>query len=597
MLADCPKLKALYLNGMCLQKEDLKAIGRLRDLRVLDLTDTSYESSDDAWAALAGLGKLESLSLNGTHVTERQLAEIARLTSLKELLLGQTQVKGKWLKRLAPLKNLRTLDLSSDDELTAEGLADLPAFPQLEALYLWYNEIGNDGLKSLPRLDSLTVLDLSQCKFPGSELRHLGKFPKLQRLNLSSTGVYDGSLKYLRGLKALRFLDVEYTRVTERALDALCRDMPGLKTPTRNNEPSTVCQAWSAPPRRPEVFNWIVVQALVLPNTGGSTVTQVYLGPRSLAGQPFGEPSWISHIWRPSLSDEPFAAHPAIANLARRPDGTWQTDEGWLSFLQCPRGSVGAGDVSFFRERRELVELLGKAARVPESNRIAFLEQTAVQGSDIEAWAATRLLLMDPIDRESENRLLGKLRDDRVPLFRRILIDQVLWSRTDRPWAQSLERMTLLDRWAQGLKSANEAKRLVDDLMGFFLLDRMNTPWPTLPEPKKRAAALIDSVRAIQKNPVVPPETKGMALRAVVPLADGVTRGDAFQFLMNIATGSSPEMRGDADFVLSHFAPFNPSETSQVRALLQATPDKTSWEWLRRSLGDTKKPSGQDRSP
>ena len=73
--------------------------------------------------------------------------------------------------------------------------------------------------------------------------------------------------------------------------------------------------------------------------------------------------------------------------------------------------------------------------------------------------------------------------------------------------------------------------------------------------------------------------------------------GDAFQFLMSVATDSSAEMRRSADFVLSHFTPFNPSETSQVRALLRTTPDKTSWEWLRRAMGDTKKPSGQGRSP
>jgi len=593
-------LQALYLPRLNLWDESqLQALGRLKELRLLDLSDAYFQINDtvrmgdEAWAHLAGLEKLESLSLSFIGVTEGGLAHIARLKRLRHLLLGRTGITGRCLKHLAPLTDLRSLHLWSND-LDADDLANLPELEHLKALYLCQNNLGADGLKTLPRLDSLALLDLSGCELPPSELRRLRRFPKLRDLYLRSTEFDDKALEHLRGMKSLGYLDLSYTHVTEEGIQILRRALPELETVRHQTaqpyQPEAVLS-------RADVFDQILVQALVrtstnAPNTTETrgTVIQVYLGPQSLHGEPFlayyGD-GYARGAYTSLGSGRLASDALVITYLKRRPDGTLEMVReqlrwpAWLGPSPLPIPWLGSENPNY-RRRREEAEFLRTASDQPESERIAFLERAAVRGSKVESTWAFRLLLMDPIDNHAEALLLRSLKDETVPLLRRIRIDHNFWYRPERPWVHSPDRLALLRQWADRVQTQEGAELLAADLKRFADVRRS---WMSLPAPKDRAAGLLATVQAIQDNSEASAAAKAHAVQALRALPQGVGRDAGLDLLVRLAKDPSDDyLQGSVVGVLAEYAPFSGEERKRVRGLLDDLPDEALRKTLEEAL-------------
>jgi hypothetical protein len=111
-------------------------------------------------------------------------------------------VSDSWLKKLARLKSLQSLNIGGSLVLTDAGLKELAGLKNLQALYLFYTPVSDAGLKELAGVKSLQVLDLTH------------------------TQVTDAGLKELTGLKSLRWLNLYETQVTATGVASLQKELP-----------------------------------------------------------------------------------------------------------------------------------------------------------------------------------------------------------------------------------------------------------------------------------------------------------------------------------------------------------------------------------
>ena len=127
-------------------------LGRNQDgLRQVDATDTERPESpalDSELALLKDLGRLESLHLGGTDVTDEGLAHVAGLIALKRLHLEKTKVTDAGLAHLAGLESLAYLNLYRTG-VTDAGLVHLEGLKNLKSLYLWQTKVTPEGAEKL----------------------------------------------------------------------------------------------------------------------------------------------------------------------------------------------------------------------------------------------------------------------------------------------------------------------------------------------------------------------------------------------------------------------------------------------------------------
>lgn len=138
-------------------------------------------------------------------------------------------VKGAWLKKLAALKSLRSLNIGGSLGLTDEGLKELSGLKDLQGLYLFYAPVTDEGLKELAGLKKLQTLDLSHTRVTGTGFKELAGLTSLQALNLGGTQVTDAGIKDLTALKSLKWVNLHRTKVTAAGVAALQKELPKCK--------------------------------------------------------------------------------------------------------------------------------------------------------------------------------------------------------------------------------------------------------------------------------------------------------------------------------------------------------------------------------
>jgi internalin A len=138
-------------------------------------------------------------------------------------------VTASWLKKLARLKGLQSLNIGGSLSLTDAGLKELAELKNLQALYLFYTRVTDAGLKELAGLKNLQALDLVSTRVTDAGLKELAELKSLQALNLGQTQVTDAGLKDLGRLKSLQWLNLRRTKVTAAGVAALQKELPACK--------------------------------------------------------------------------------------------------------------------------------------------------------------------------------------------------------------------------------------------------------------------------------------------------------------------------------------------------------------------------------
>jgi hypothetical protein len=100
------------------------------------------------------------------------------------------------------------------------------------ALILEGADVDDERLLNLAPLSSLRCLDLDDTDITDRSLAVIARFPALEELWLECTRITDVGLESLRSCSTLRFVSVAYTSVTEEAVAALVRAVPGIEVAT-----------------------------------------------------------------------------------------------------------------------------------------------------------------------------------------------------------------------------------------------------------------------------------------------------------------------------------------------------------------------------
>lgn len=109
----------------------------------------------------------------------------------------------------------------SKPHVTAEKLAHLEQFHQLDYLALVCPHLGDEVLPHLQDLTNLDTLLLSESKVTDAGLQHLRKLNRLERLYLDNTKLTDAGLKQLTQLTQLKVLSLRNTKITDQGLASL----------------------------------------------------------------------------------------------------------------------------------------------------------------------------------------------------------------------------------------------------------------------------------------------------------------------------------------------------------------------------------------
>ncbi|MDA1051520.1 MAG: hypothetical protein O3C40_13710 [Planctomycetota bacterium] len=271
-----------HLQGLPLRRLRLppqatdKCINTVTTLKELTGLALSKNITDEGFCRMAELGRLTSIALEDSQVTDAGFEVIGQnpkvwyvdfgtapnitpdvVRHLKQLpnlhwLIGPPGTNDRTLELLAPVKSLTHLDLSSYEGVTDEGMKHLAALESLGQLKLGSN-ITDAGIEHLGRLDHLLYLDLVKTKVTGQGLAYLGPFGPYQ-LEISDS-VSDEGLASITNFPRLSYLILNGnftdaclphlpmrlelvkfhgTKVTPQALQKLKRERPALNIEVRN---------------------------------------------------------------------------------------------------------------------------------------------------------------------------------------------------------------------------------------------------------------------------------------------------------------------------------------------------------------------------
>jgi Leucine-rich repeat (LRR) protein len=146
-------LEHLDISRTLVTAKGFRAVSHLSNL--VDLYAKSIKLDDDCIASLAGLGKIRSLRLGATCISDKGLLHLARLKSLNCLHIARTPVTDKGVGQiLSACKGIEELDVA-DTNISISLLPSLKNLPNLHTLVLRYSDFKPTDLlairKALPR--------------------------------------------------------------------------------------------------------------------------------------------------------------------------------------------------------------------------------------------------------------------------------------------------------------------------------------------------------------------------------------------------------------------------------------------------------------
>ena len=211
LLVALPQLQTLRLTikfatDVCSQEAAQRTQPGLLDeavARMTALTLLSLDVEKNPWFAaapvepIATLTQLHSLSLTGFRdpMMFGALATLTRLTCLS--LNGCLYLSD--LRFTAHMPHLCQLSCNHAVNLSAEGISELPALPELSSLHTSHCAFSRSWIPTLAALTGLTSLDISVGNWTNSHISALSTLSNLQHLNIQDCpGVHSTAVGILR---------------------------------------------------------------------------------------------------------------------------------------------------------------------------------------------------------------------------------------------------------------------------------------------------------------------------------------------------------------------------------------------------------------
>jgi hypothetical protein len=211
-----------------MSKRSMKMIGSMENLNSLDLSDATFK---DSWLRYLEKLPLQKLKMPGTTVSDEGSKHIAKIATLQQLSVFDTNVSGKTIGIIAPLKDLTLLHINgtkTDDE----DIKGLTAFPKLNSLNLAGTFITEAGCVTLAKLDQLRMLEVSHVTLTKLALERLKPMQSLVSFRVRGCGINDEMAVILSQYPHLAELDLnENPDLTDKGLEAISK-LPNLQSLT-----------------------------------------------------------------------------------------------------------------------------------------------------------------------------------------------------------------------------------------------------------------------------------------------------------------------------------------------------------------------------
>lgn len=198
--------------------EDFTRLSGLKELRTLHLR--SIKAGDQAFSFLPGTPALENLVIADAPITDAIIPHLAPLRQLKELQIQSApQFTGAGFEKLVSLPIMKALWISNTGFTDVGGKA-LSAAVSLEQARLDALAITDETLLTLAKLPNLTVANFTSCaKVTGSGFSAWEKVSSIKELRLGRTGLQTDTLRHLSRFTNLEILDLDsIPAVTDEAL-------------------------------------------------------------------------------------------------------------------------------------------------------------------------------------------------------------------------------------------------------------------------------------------------------------------------------------------------------------------------------------------
>jgi hypothetical protein len=202
-----PQKGYLFLVGNYALGESLRPLQNLKnnDLQALKLNKLTFK--EDELKYLPGMTGLKRIELDSTDVGDQGLKTLAKLPNLVYITLARSLVTGKTLADLAPLKKLTDLQLGHN-AICDGNLNGVAAIQSLKSFHAQACQLRDKDLEPIGRLKNLESLTLHENENITDEgLKYLAQLPKLHYLDLGQTSITFNGLKVLKNcpIYSLRF--------------------------------------------------------------------------------------------------------------------------------------------------------------------------------------------------------------------------------------------------------------------------------------------------------------------------------------------------------------------------------------------------------
>jgi hypothetical protein len=158
-LTSFPRLKWLLLHGGQASDEAMAYVGKLRELEKIYMWDAKY-LSDTGIAHLAHLRQLKSIHASNAQLTDESLRVFGRMSRIESLSLQGNHFTDRGLEHLAGLTHLSNLWIGIGDcQVTDAGLSHLKGLPVLTRLEIQQSKVTDAGIaefqQALPKCQIL----------------------------------------------------------------------------------------------------------------------------------------------------------------------------------------------------------------------------------------------------------------------------------------------------------------------------------------------------------------------------------------------------------------------------------------------------------
>lgn len=178
-----------------------------------------------AWVANAGgvigrdgAGKLTTVDLRSSWVTDSDLPELLKIPSLTKLDLSMTRISDQGFQRLKDLPGITDLNLYYAEYITDEGMSAVKGWKKLQRVNLRGTKVTDTTLAYLGALTELEFVDVGFSQITDNGIEVLSALPKLKSLAIAGNKLTDVGLQAVRHMPVLESLDIEGPQRTDSGL-------------------------------------------------------------------------------------------------------------------------------------------------------------------------------------------------------------------------------------------------------------------------------------------------------------------------------------------------------------------------------------------